>query len=123
MSRAVWRPLLRGSLAAALLVGCGAGPPELGDAAAVTLESRVAEIRDLATRRQPALVEAKLAELRIVVDDLRGRGELSDQRARQVLDAASAVTRQLALITTTTTQPVEGDKDPDDDKHEEDKDD
>lgn len=94
-----------GALVLASLVGCADEPRAVSDTAAEELQPRVAEIRALAGARQPEQVTAELAELRLVVEDLQRRDELSEQGAQEVLAAADAVAAQLGLITTTTTQP------------------
>lgn len=94
-----------GALVLASLAGCADEPSALSGTAAEELQPRVAEIRALAGARQPDQVTAKLDELRLVVEDLQRRDELSEQGAQEVLAAADAVGAQLGLITTTTTQP------------------
>lgn len=116
--------LLFGALAVVFVAGCGNGRGDVSDTAGGELRPRVAEIRDLATARQPEQASAKLVELRAMVEDLQGRGELSDPAAREVLAAADAVSAQLGLITTTTTseppQPPEQEGEEDEGEEEED---
>ena len=88
---------------ALVIVGCGRGRAGVSPDTGAQLEPRVAEIRALATARQPDQVTAKLADLRRLVADLRSRDELTAQAAQAVLAAADAVGGQLVLITTTTT--------------------
>lgn len=123
MTRAVTRLVLCGAVALAGLTGCG-DEPRASDTAAEELQLRVAEIRELANARQPDQVTAKLSELRLVVDDLRRRDELTEEGAREVLAAAAAVDAQLGLITTTTTttttQPPPSEDDGDGDEGDDD---
>lgn len=113
--------LLVGALALVLVAGCGNGKGDFSDTAANELRPRVAEIRDLATARQPDQANAKLVELRAIVEDLQARGELSEKAAREVLAAADAVNTQLGLITTTTTtEPPPPDEDEHEDEDDED---
>lgn len=117
------RALFISVMALATFAGCAGDEPDLTDAAAEALQPRVAEIRQLAAQRQADQASAKLAELRLAIEDLRRRGELSDRGAQEVLDAADAVQSQLALITTTTTRPLPEPPDEDDDRDHEDEED
>jgi hypothetical protein len=65
-------------------------------------------------------VQLELEELRVVVEELRARGELSDGRAIEVLAATEAVAGQLPLITTTTAPPPPADDEDEDDEDGED---
>lgn len=107
------RVLLIGALALVILAGCRNGKGDVSDTAGDELRPRVAEIRDLATARQADQANRKLVDLRALVEDLQGRGELSEKAAGEVLAAADAVSTQLGLITTTTTteQPRHRDAD------------
>lgn len=119
------RELRIGVIVLAALGGCAGDDPDVSDTAAEALQPRVAEIRELAVQRRADQVTTKLAELRLVIEDLRQRGELSEQGAEDVLAAADAVQGQLALITTTTQPPPpeRADEDDDDRDHEEEEDD
>lgn len=103
------------------IVGCGKGSDDVSETARNELQPRVAEIRHLADARQADRVQAKLDELRGLVEDLRARGELSDEGIGAVLAAAGDVTAQLQLITTTSQPPPPRDhEDEDDEEHEDD---
>lgn len=98
----------------ALGAACGGGDPDISGDASSALEPKVAEIRQLAAARQAEQAKAKLAELRGAVEELRSSGDLSDQRAGEILLAADAVETRLALVTTTTIPPPPPDEDEDD---------
>lgn len=101
------------------LGACTSDDADVSDAARSELQPRVVEIRELADARQAEHVQTKLTELRVVVDDLQQRGELTRQGAEDVRAAAASIESQLQLITTTTTQPPrerDDDDDDDDDK-------
>lgn len=86
-----------------LVAACGPAVDTGNEPAIGDLRSRVAEIRALASSRQPDQAAAKIAELRGIVERLRARGEMSGPTAEEIGLAADAVLSQLALITTTTT--------------------
>ena len=80
-----------------------AGRPDIGSAnASRTLESKVAEIRNLAEGRHAEPAHARLAELRALVEELMRRDELTDERARRIFATATQVEQRLALITPAT---------------------
>jgi TolA-binding protein len=86
------------------LAGCGSdAPSSMTEDASAALQGKVSEIRRLASTRQVAEVGAKLAELRVQVDELQQADELSAIAAEEILAAAEGVEQHLALITTTTT--------------------
>lgn len=115
-----WAVVLIALLPVVALAGCSKDEPEMTERAAAQLQPRVAEIRQLAGERKADQVAAKLAELRTIVEDLRADGDLSADRARDVLAAADGVQSRLRLITTTTTPPPRHDegRDEDDDEKE-----
>lgn len=104
MTRSIVRGVAAGLLVLAI-AGCGSSDEPSNAAAAEELQVRVAEIRSLATARQPAEVAAKLDQLLARVDELRADDELSEPAAADIRAAAEAVAGQLTLITTTTTAP------------------
>ena len=111
------------ALGMVVLGACGGDDPAVSDAARDALAPRVTEIRSLAESGEPDSASAKLQELRTAVEDLRAAGELSEEGAGSVLEAAALVETQLALITTTTTQappPDDEDEDEDEDDDEDD---
>lgn len=90
--------------AAVLPLACsGDDDAAISETAAIELQPRVAEIRQLATAGQPEAALAKVAELDAVLDDLVERDELSAGAAAAVLDQAHAVADELQHVTTTTT--------------------
>ena len=95
-----------GAITLALAVGaCGSGEGLglVSETASAELTPRVTEIRGLAAGGHPEFAAAKLLELEALVEQLRERGDLSDEGAAAVLAAAFEVEEQLLLITTTTT--------------------
>ncbi len=98
----------RGSVAVVLvftLAGCGHGKPAISNDASKALQGKVAQIRVSASNRDASAVTTELAALRNQVADLQRNGQLSEQAAQKILDAATAVEHNLAVITTTTTSP------------------
>jgi hypothetical protein len=95
-------------LIAVALAGCGSSSPGISRDASNRLQLQVQAVRDAATARDRSLAEARLAELRRSVTDLRDRGRVSGNRATRVLDAAAEVETQVQTIptTTTTTAPL-----------------
>ncbi|HEX4906288.1 MAG TPA: hypothetical protein VFU93_12610 [Acidimicrobiales bacterium] len=103
-------------LCVAVLAACGGDDPAVSGAARDALAPRVAEIRALAESGAPESAALKLEELRIAVEELRAAGELSEEGARAVLEAAALVESQLDLITTTTQAPLDDEDDEDDEE-------
>lgn len=119
----------RRALAVVMLLaftGCAASTPGIGDAAASQLAPQVEQVKAAAMGRDRTRAEAKLAQLRVLVTDLRQRDELSGAGAAEVLAAAAEVEAQLARLApvristtaaptpTTTEQPPPGSRDGDD---------
>jgi hypothetical protein len=73
-----------------------------GDAAK-TLDEQVTAVRDAVHARDADAATRALDTLRASVERLRRSGDLTDQRASQILAAAGAVGSELVSITTTTT--------------------
>ncbi len=84
------------------LAACGTAPP-ITSSAAGELSGAVQAVRSAALADNPSLAATDLSALKKKVAALEKAGQLSPTRARAVLDAASTVQTQLALLTTTTT--------------------
>lgn len=93
---------------AVVLAGCGHGKPAISNDASKALQAEVAQIRTSASLHDAPAVAAELAALRAHVADLRRSDQLSATAAQKILDAATAVDRNLPLITTTTTTAPPG---------------
>jgi hypothetical protein len=85
------------------LAGCGSSSPGITEDASNQLQLQVQAVRNAATTRDRSLAEARLAELRRTVTQLRDGRKISGERATKVLDAAAQVETQLQTIPTTTT--------------------
>lgn len=106
-------------VAAVALVGCGS--PDLSPEASRALSHEVAAAREAAEAGQPEVAASRLDRLREQVQRLREAGELSDERAEEVLAAAEQVDEALALLGTperTETPELDADDDDNDDKDE-----
>jgi len=91
-------------VAVALLSACGGGDlPSISGDAAKTLDSQVTAVRAAVQARDADAAARALATLRASVERLRRSGDITDNRASQILAAAGAVETQLVSITTTTT--------------------
>ena len=116
---------------AATFSTCGRDQPGLSNQAAADLQARVGRVRAAAVAGNGSGAGAELAALRSTVDRYRGQGQISAERAADVLAAAGEVEAGLALLpppapaatTTTTSTPVrrapvepEGDKEDEEDK-------
>ena len=73
----------------------------MSDEARDRLGPALRDIRTAAEDQQPEVAAARLAELRTTVTSLVEQGEISEERANEILAAADAVEAQLAPITTT----------------------
>ncbi len=94
------------ALVVALAVaGCGGGSNALSDDGANELSVTVADLRAAAAVRDEARARADLVTIRSTVARLQQQGDISDERAADVLASADEVERSLVLITTTTTAP------------------
>ena len=89
------------------LSACGGAGDDLSEATTAQLESQVAAIRAAAVAGDRPGAEAAVAKLRTTVTQLEQAGDMSAERARDVLAAAAAVEIQLGLLPapTTTTAP------------------
>jgi len=95
--------------AVAGISACGSGGGGVGDEVAGPLQDRVAAVREAAPRdRERAVLQ--LAALREEVARYRDAGDLSDEAAQRILDAADGVEDVLpaagAALTTTTVPPT-----------------
>lgn len=88
-----------------ILAGCGHGKAAISNDASKVLQAKVAQIRASASAHDAPAVTTELAALRAQVAELRQSGQLSAAAAQKILDAATAVDRNVLLITTTTTEP------------------
>jgi predicted component of type VI protein secretion system len=95
--------MLATMLTAVAVAGCGSSSPGITEDASNQLQLQVQAVRNAATTRDPSLAQARLAELRRTVTQLRDRHKISGDRATKVLDAAAQVETQLQTIPTTTT--------------------
>ena len=94
------------------VAGCGGGSEALSADGADELSVTVADLRAAAAVRDEGRARADLATIRSTVARLEQQGDISDERAAEVLASADEVERSLVLITTTTTTAP-----PDDDDH------
>ena len=90
-------------LPAVALWGCGSSSPSITEGASNQLQLQVQAVRNAAATYDRSLAEARLAELRRTLTELRDRHKISGDRATKVLDAAAEVEAQLQAIPTTTT--------------------
>ena len=100
------RLLLVVTLVVSVFSACGGADPGLNDAAARSLEPRIAQVRAAAEARQPDVVKAKLAEIRSEVEALQRQGKLTEAGAARIVEAVGGVEGNLTLITSTTTIPL-----------------
>ena len=91
------------AVAAVTLAACGGGSPPMNGDAAKELDARVTAVRTAVVARDTSGAEVALDDLRAAVGRLRRDDALSDERAAEILGAASDVGEQLVTITTTTT--------------------
>jgi hypothetical protein len=86
-----------------VLAACGGDSPSMTGDASTQLRERVTAVRTAVETRDADGAASALDALRQAVDHLRRDDALSDERAADILAAASAVDDQLVTITTTTT--------------------
>ena len=101
-------------VAGAFVAGCGGGSDALSDDGAASLGATVVALRAAAEAGDVERARSEIVALRTSVAALRSDGDISDDRAVEVLDAATEVESSLLLITTTTTT-APPDEDDDDD--------
>ena len=107
------------ALAVVLLSACGSDSPAIDEDASRALQFQVQAIRDSAEAFDPAGVEQGLADVRASVAQMKEEDQISDDRAAEILAAASDVESlidEVPTTTTTTTLPEVEDEDDDDDK-------
>lgn len=85
------------------LAACGQGPRAMSNDTSKALQAEVAHIRTSASAHDTTALAAELAALRAHVAQLREVGQLSETAAQAILDAATRVDQNVAVITTTTT--------------------
>lgn len=86
----------------AAVAACGNGQPTTSGPA-VELSQRVQQVRAAAGAGDVDTARDRLAELRTAVEDLRTRGEITDDDAARIGAATTEVDQGLDLLTTTTT--------------------
>ena len=102
------RTLLAGVAAGVVTVvaACGSRSPTISATATSELAQQVQAVRAAAVTGDRAEVETQLARLRAEVATLRTQHQITNDRAGQILSAASAVDTELATLVTTTTAPA-----------------
>jgi hypothetical protein len=88
------------------LLGCGGDSRAVSPAASAALEADVQQIRAAAAAGDLPAATLSLTDLRARVTTLHGQGELSDAAMERILNEATAVEQNLALIPTTTVAPA-----------------
>jgi hypothetical protein len=86
-----------------LAPACGDGGTDVTEAASARLQPQVQALREAAATGNPDAANHELDDLRRLVGELSSTGELGDDGARRILDAAERVEDNLALLATTTT--------------------
>jgi len=99
----VRRRLVIVALAVSVLAACGGGSPSVSDDAASELHAQVTAVRTAVGAHDAERAARALDTLRASVSKLRRSGDVSADRAREILAAATAVQTRLVSITTTTT--------------------
>ena len=97
------RGLVIVALAVSVLASCGDGSPSVSDDAASELHAQVTAVRTAVGAHDAERATRALDTLRASVSRLRRSGDVSADRAREILAAATAVQNRLVSITTTTT--------------------
>ena len=97
------RQLVIVALAVSVLASCGGGSPSVSDDAASELHAQVTAVRTAVGAHDAERAAHALDMLRASVSRLRRSGDVSADRAREILVAATAVQNRLVSITTTTT--------------------
>jgi len=106
-----------GALALVIVAsGCGSSA-SMSDSARRRLDSLVASVRSAAVSRDGARVDAALASLRNSVHGYEQSGDISRQRASEILAAAAQVESRLAPFATTTTTTTTLPQPQDEDQH------
>jgi hypothetical protein len=113
------RLLVTVACSALLLGACGGGVPGMNDSAAADLSARVASVRAAVSDGDRSAAEAALSDLHLAVVNLTNRGEITEEKADDILDAVANVESALPLLgSTTTTPPTLGEDDDDDEDFE-----
>lgn len=100
------RSLVAIAVGVMLLAGCGG--PDMTGTASSDLQSRVAAVTAAVVGGDPVAAQTALNNLQLAVTNLVDRGDLSEDKASDILAAAEGVQSQLSLMpTTTTTQPCD----------------
>jgi hypothetical protein len=92
------------AVAAVLLLApaCGGGASDVSQAAAVRLQPQVQALREAAASGSVDAANHELTDLRRLVGELSSTGELGEEGASHILDAAERVEANLSLLATTT---------------------
>jgi hypothetical protein len=85
------------------LGACGGTLSTMSNDAAARVHREVTAVRSAVVARDADGAARALASLRTSVEHLRRSGDLTSDKAREILAAASGVQAQLVAITTTTT--------------------
>jgi len=86
---------LAGSLAAGLLAGCGAQDTGLQRDAARQLQARVLEVTQASSQNNPTAALQALEGLEAELEAAQGRGDISEERRRNITTIATAVRADL----------------------------
>ena len=87
------------------LFGCGGESRAVSPGASAALEADVQQIRAAVAAGDLPSATLSLTDLRARVNTLHAQGELNDAAMKRILDQATAVEQNLALIPTTTAAP------------------
>jgi hypothetical protein len=100
------RPIVMACLVLLAASGCGQPETDIGREASATLAPQVAAIRSAAVAQNRTLAAQRLTSLREAVANLTRNRKLSQDAAREILDAAADVEDNLQLITSKTAPPL-----------------
>jgi hypothetical protein len=102
------------------LAACG-GVAGMNDSAAADLSARVASVRAAVSNGDHDAAEEALSDLHLAVVNLTTRGEITEGKASDILQAAERVSAALSLLSPepTTTLPL-GDEEEDEDDEDDD---
>ena len=88
------------AVAAVVVTACGSGPPTISATASSQLSQQVQVVQAAAVAGNGGEVESQLARLRTQVATLEAQHQMTSGRAAQILSAASAVSTEMATVTT-----------------------